>query len=58
MRYNGWEADKISHVDVPELKGMFVRIKTYCKDKTYKHVRLVFDNKTAISYVRNKAGIK
>ena len=53
------ESRENSHVNVPELKaGMLARIKISCKDKTYKLVRLVFDNETAISYVNNKAGIK
>ena len=31
---------------------------TYCKDKVSKHVRIMSDNTTAISYVNNKGVIK
>ena len=57
--FHWWKVDQNIHVNVPELKtGMLARIKISCKGKTYKLVRLVFDNETPISYVKNKAGIK
>ena len=33
-------------------------MQTYCKGKNYKHVRVMSDNITAVSYVNNKGGIK
>ena len=33
-------------------------MQTYCKGKSYKHVRVMSENITAISYINNKGGIK
>ena len=41
-----------------ELKAIFIGVQTYCKGKNYKHVRVMSDNITAVSYVNNKGGIK
>ena len=53
-----WKADEINHVNVLELKAIFTGAQTYCKRKNYRHVRVMSDNITAVSYVNNKGGIK
>ena len=37
---------------------MLVGVQTHCKGKNYKHVRVISDNITAVSYVNNKGGVK
>ena len=53
-----WKAEEVNHINVLELKAIFIRVLTYCKGKNYKHVREMSDNITAVSYVNNKEGIK
>ena len=53
-----WKADEINHINVLELKAIFIGVLTYCKGKNYKHVRVMSDNITAVSYVNNKGRIK
>ena len=54
-----WSAkDAQKHINVLELKANYIGIVTYCKDKNYKHVRIMTDNTTAISYINNMGGIK
>ena len=47
-----------NHIYVLQLKTIFIGMQTYCKEKNYKHVRVMSDNITAVSYVNNKGGIK
>ena len=53
-----WKADKINHINVLELKAIFIGVQTYYKEKNYKHFRVISDNITALSNVNNKEGIK
>ena len=53
-----WKAEEINHINVLELKAIFIGVLTYCKGKNYKHARVMSDNITAVSYVNNKGGIK
>ena len=53
-----WKADEINHINVLELKAIFIGVQAYCKRKNCKHVRVMFDNITAVSYVNNKGRIK
>ena len=46
-----WKADEINHINVLELKAIFIRVQTYCKGKNYKHVRV-------ICHVNNKGETK
>ena len=46
-----WKADEKNHINVLELKAIFIGVQTYCKGKNYKHVRVMSDNITAVSYV-------
>ena len=52
-----WKADEINHINVLELKAIFIGVLTYCKGKNYKHVTVMSDNIT-VSYVNNKGVIK
>ena len=52
------KVEEINHINVLELKAIFIGVQTYCKGKNYKHVRVMSDNITAVSYVNNKGGIK
>ena len=49
----GWKADEII-----DLKAIFIGVQTCSRGKNYKHLRVMSDNKTAISYVNNKEEIK
>ena len=40
--------DKEKHINYLELKASFLALKSICKDVRNEHVRLPFDNKTAI----------
>ena len=53
-----WKADEINHINVLELKAIFIGAQAYCKAKNYKHVRVMSDNITPLYYVNNKGGIK
>ena len=53
-----WKADEINHINVLELKAIFIGVQAYCKAKNYKHVRVMSDNITPLYYVNNKGGIK
>ena len=53
-----WEADEINHIIVLKLKAILIGVQTYCKEKNYKHIRIMSDNITTVSYVNNKRGIK
>ena len=52
------KAGEINHINVLELKAIFIGVQTYCKRKNCKHVRLVSDNIAAVSYVNDKGRIK
>ena len=52
-----WKLDEINHINVLELKTAFVRVQKYSMGKNCKHVRVMTDNITAISYVISKGGI-
>ena len=51
-----WKAEEINHINVLELKAILIGVQTYCKGKNYKHVRVMSDNITTVSYVNNKGG--
>ena len=46
------------HINVLELKAAFIGIRTYCHNRSYKHIRVMSDSSTAIVYINNKGGIK
>ena len=41
-----------------ELKPIQFSVLTYCKDNSFKHIRIMYDNTTAISYIDKKGGLK
>ena len=46
------------HINVLELKAPFIGTRTYCHNRSYKHIRVMSDSSTAIAYINNKGGIK
>ena len=46
------------HINVLELKAAFIGIRTYCHNRSYKHIRVMSDSSTAIAYFNNKGDIK
>ena len=53
-----WDEDEITHINVLELKAIQFGVLIYCKDKNFKHIRIMSDNTTAISYINKKGGLK
>ena len=41
------EKHKINHLNMLELKSIFIGMQKYCEEKSYKHVRVVSNNITA-----------
>ena len=48
---------ELDHI-VSELTAVKPGIYAYCKDKSFLHVRVIFDNITAIAYINNMGGMK
>ena len=40
------------------MKAIQFGVLTYCKDKNFKHIRIMSDNTTTISYINKKGGLK
>ena len=53
-----WKAGEINHINVFDLKARFIGCRHTAREKSYKHVRVIYDNIIVISYVNNKGGIK
>ena len=53
-----WDENEITHINVLELKAIQFGVLTYCKDKNFKHVRIMSGSTTAISYINKKRGLK
>ena len=53
-----WTNEEDTHVNILELLAIYMAVRSYCKSNAYKHVRIMSDNTTAISYVNNMGGIK
>ena len=45
-------------ISVLEFKAAFMGIRTYCRNRNYKHIRVMSDSVKAVSYINNKGGIK
>lgn len=52
------EAERAQHINWKELKAVQIAIQSYCKNKLYKHVRIMCDNTTAIAYINNMGGMQ
>ena len=46
------------HINVLELKAAFTGIRTYWHNRSYKRIRVMSDNATAIAYINNTGSIK
>ena len=46
------------HVNVLELKIVFIGIRTYGHKRSYKNIGVIPDSSTAIAFINNKDGIK
>ena len=44
------------HINVLELKAAFIGIRTYCHNRSYKHIRVM--SGSCIAFINNKGGIK
>ena len=44
------------HINVLEMQAAFFAIKIFCTKSGYKHVRVMIDNITAVSYINNMGG--
>ena len=53
-----WTNEEDTHVNILKLLAIYMAARSYCKSNAYKHVRIMSDNTTAISYVNNMGGIK
>ena len=53
-----WDENEITHKNGLKLKAIQIGVLTYCKDKNFKHIRIMSDNTTAISYINKKGGLK
>ena len=54
-----WSDDEIHyHINVLELLAIELALKAFLKDSNKKHVRIFFDNTTAVTYINKQGGIK
>ena len=53
-----WHSSEIDNINVLELKAIEIGIITYYKKRCFRHIRIMCDNITAISYINNMGGIK
>ena len=58
METNGkWsEQESLQHINYLELKGAFLALKSFFKDRSHLTVSLQLDNTTVIAYITNKGG--
>ena len=52
------QENEITETNLLELKAIQSGVLTYCKDKNVKHIRIISDNTTAISYMNKKGDLK
>ena len=53
-----WSENEISHINILEIKAIFIGVQSYCKHRHYEHIRVMCDNTTAISYINKMGGTK
>ena len=46
------------HINAPEPEAAFIGIRTYCHNRSYKHIRVISDSSIAIACINNKGGTK
>ena len=49
-----WDENEITHMNVLELKAIQFGVLTYCKDKNFKHIRIMSGNTTDLSCINKK----
>ena len=52
------DENEIIHVNVLDLKSIQFGVFTYCKEKNFKHIRIMSNSTTAISSINKKGGLK
>ena len=53
-----WKAEEINHINMLELKAIFIGVQTYCKAYSCKHVRVINAWQHNPTYVNNEGKIK
>ena len=53
-----WLPSDIQHINCLELKAVYFAIKSYCNNNGFKHVRIMTDSQTAVTYINHMGGIK
>ena len=53
-----WLPSDIQHINCLELKAAYFAIKSYCKDKKFKHIKIMTDNQTTVAYITHMGGTK
>ena len=53
-----WDEDEITHINLLELKTIQFGVLTYCKDKNFKHIRIMSDDTTTTLYINKKRGLE
>ena len=51
-----WSTSESYHINYLELKAILFGLQSLCKEVTHDHIRVMTDNTTAVSYVRNMGG--
>ena len=53
-----WHKSEIDHINILELKAFEIGIYTYCRNKQFSNIRVIYDNITVMSYINNIGGTK
>ena len=53
-----WNSQEDDHINKRELLAIKLALLAYCREEKYKHVRIMCDNTTAVSYINNMGGMK
>ena len=53
-----WDENEITHINVLQLKAIQFSVLTYCKEKNFKHIRIMSDRTTVIWYINKKGNLK
>jgi len=53
-----WLPSDIQHINCLELKAVYFAIKSYCKNNRFKHVRIMTDSQTAVTYINHMGGTR
>ena len=51
-------SQEVDHINKCELLEIKLALFAYCREEKYKHVRIMCDNTTAVSYINNMGGMK